>query len=404
MPTVLTKDGAIEERENQTYATRETCRACFAKTLTSVIDFGVQYLPRFPEAIDHSLPAAPLHLVRCGSCGLLQLEHTVKPELLYKNYWYRSSINQTMRTQLDDLIEFASQYHKRGAWLDIGANDGYLLSRVSEKFEKTAVEPSDDFQGPLNAVADHVVHGYFSADKVAGKYDVITSAAMFYDLDDPTLFVRDIAKSLSPEGVWVNQLNDAPTMLKKMAFDGICHEHLTYYDVHALDQMYRQEGLTITRVSFNDTNGGSVRVVGRKSTRQREDMLGIPRTKQEDVDSFVRRTKKWKERMLDLCHGPLSQGKTYAYGASTKGTMMLQYLEAACFKAVADRNPLKYGKRMVGSWLPVVSEEEMREDHPKHVVVLPWGLARDEFLRREAKTIEAGTTFVMPLPNIEFIL
>ncbi len=387
------------------YTTQRTCRACHSAGLLPVLDLGVQYLPRFVPEPDLGLPKAPLQLVRCATCDLLQLGHSVKADLLFRRYWYRSSINGSMKVALQQVVDHGLQYFRQGKWLDIGANDGYLLSQVPRNFRKVACEPSLDFQESLEANANQVVNEYFSADKFVDTYDVITSVACFYDVDEPGKFVGDVAKLLSPDGVWINQLNDAPTMLRKNAFDSVCHEHVAYYDVPTLERLYREHGLTITRLTHNEVNGGSVRVTARKSTRQREDMLGVPKTSPEEVELFAKRVGKWRDRMHDLCDGPFALGGTYLYGASTKLMVMLQYLgETSCFIAAAERNPLKYGLRMAGSWTPIISEDEMRGRKPKYIVVGPWGLSRDEFLARERQTLAEGATFVWPLPSIELTL
>ena len=129
-----------------TYTTRTTCRSCDEANFEAVLDLGDCYLPTFVVARDEALPKAPLDLVRCDSCGLLQLRHETDPELLCRDYWYRSGINQTMRDALADVVLDGMRYSKEGVWLDIGANDGYLLSRVSERFTKIASEPALNMQ------------------------------------------------------------------------------------------------------------------------------------------------------------------------------------------------------------------------------------------------------------------
>lgn len=400
---MIDKDGEVKLMDEH-YVAVSHCRVCHDMELEPVLDLGEQFLPRFVPEVDYGLPRAPLQLVRCVVCGLLQLKHTVQPDLLFRKYWYRSSINQTMKVALVHLVEHAVQYHKFGSWLDIGANDGYLLSQVPDAFQKTACEPALDFADALNDKAQRVVTDYFSAELCPGPYDVITSAACFYDVDDPHRFVADIAKVLSNDGIWVNQLNDSPTMMEKNGFDGICHEHLMYYSVPDLANLYRQHGLTITRVTHNEVNGGSVRVIARKSTRAREDMLGLKTPSREQVLAFAGRVKKWKERMLDLCHGPFAQHGCWVYGASTKLMVMLQYLDChETWIAAAERNPLKYNLKMVGSWTPIVSEQAMRESRPAYVLCGPYSF-REEFLRRERSLLDAGATMVMPLPSIELSL
>ena len=386
------------------YREVKRCRGCHGDELESVLDLGEMFLPRWVSEIDYSLPRAPLHLVRCVHCGLLQLKHTTDSDLLFRKYWYRSSINATMREALRDVVKNALKYHKFGSWLDIGANDGWLISQVPTTFNTTACEPALDFADELKHKAKRVVTDYFGAETCPGPYDVITSCAMFYDLQDPGAFVHDIAQSLSSDGIWINQFNDSPTMLESNDFPAICHEHLTYWDVPTLADLYRQHGLTITDISHNTVNGGSVRVTARKSTRNRADILGIKRPSRQDAMSFAARAKKWKERMQDLCTGPFAMRGAWIYGASTKLSVMLQYLETTeCFMAIADRNPLKYNLRLAGPWIPIVSEEAMRDNNPKYVLVGPWPF-RDEFIQRERAMLDRGAVLVFPHPNIEIVL
>ena len=198
------------------FVERKTCRSCDSKTLVAVLDLGDQYLSNFVDRADSSLPRAPLELVRCADCGLLQLLHTADRDLMYRDYWYRSSVNQTMKDALADVVLAGMQFRREGYWLDIGANDGYLLSQVPSSFYRIACEPADNFHEELGHKFESVIPTYFSNAELDGrKCDVVTSAAMFYDLDDPNRFVDDIRKSLAPDGVWINQLSDSPTIWRR---------------------------------------------------------------------------------------------------------------------------------------------------------------------------------------------
>ena len=250
------------------YITRTACRNCSEPRLQPVLSLGECYLPTFVKQRDDSLPKAPLDLVRCDTCGLLQLKHETDMELLCREYFYRSSVNQTMRDALADVVLDAGKYAKEGVFLDIGANDGYLLSRVNERFTKVAVEPALNMQPMLEEHADHIDANFFSAEgflQFADKAHIITSCACFYHVSDPDLFVHDIAKCLSDTGVWINQLSDAPTMLRLNAFDAICHEHACYWDAHQLNLLYQRHGLHIVSIKHNNVNGGSIRVAAMKS-------------------------------------------------------------------------------------------------------------------------------------------
>ena len=386
----------------QVFTKRNDCRIC-GKPIELKLSLGDQYLVDFPKEKDATLPKAPLELCRCRGCGLLQLGHTVNPDLLYREFWYRSSVNQTMRDALLDVVQHGLQFVPQPrSWLDIGANDGYLLSRVPKDCRTIAVEPALNFAGVLQEHCNRVVSEYFTG--LDEKVDVITSIAMFYDLEDPSKFVGDIAKTLTDEGVWVNQLNHAPGMLKTNAFDAICHEHLCYYDVPALKELYGKHGLRIISVGYNEINGGSVRVVACKIGAHLGfgSTAGTPRTDEDEVHAFAERVQRWKEITSGILYG--LPGPIWGYGASTKGSTMLQYLDGGgMLVGIADRNPAKSGRRMVGSWIPITDEVTMRRARPRHLLVLPWSF-RQEFVLREAELRAKGTTMLFPLPHLEFVL
>ena len=417
----VTKDGNMNfsEMAETPRAKRFThCRGCIEGSLEPVLSLGNQYVVGFVKEITLNLPRVPLNLMRCNKCGLLQLEHSTDVTIFSKEYWYRSSVNKTMRDALDDVVKTGLQYVHHGRWLDIGANDGYLLSQVPPGFTKIACEPALNFTDKLDEIADYVIPSLFSADnsclydpkglelRSRGGCDVITSCAMFYDLDDPNKFVKDIATVLSPDGIWINQLNDSPTMLKANAFDSICHEHVTYYDVHSLSAIYERNGLSIIGITYNDVNGGSIRVVAEKavSKTRKIQLHDHKRVSERDAELFADRTRKWKTTMTNLVTGTLSYtNKTWLYGASTKGMVMLQYLDLnEAFCGLAERNPAKFGLKMAGTWIPIRPEEEMRADRPQYVMVLPWAF-KQEFVEREKALLEDGTTMIFPLPNIEFV-
>ncbi len=397
------------QRNTLDYARRDTCRVC-SGTMSDVLDLGKQFLVRFPKTVDWDLPRAPIVLVACDACGLLQLRHVVNPDLLYREFHYRSGINQTMRDALQDVVDSGLEYHAKGTWLDIGANDGYLLMCLPTGWRKIACEPALNFTAQLYERADHVIPDYFTAehefltDRGRGGCNVITSIAMFYDLDEPDRFVSDIAKALAPDGLWINQLNDSPTMLRENAFDSVVHEHLVYYDLPNLAKLYARHGMVITKVTFNEVNGGSARVFAHKQVAgvRPASLAGIPQPSTDEVCAFAYRTRRWKHHMQDILSS--IKGDVWGYGASTKGSTMLQYLDMPHrFTAIADRNPLKHGTMMPGSWIPITSEERLRDVKPAHAFVMPWAF-RDEFVARERDLRRAGTSLIFPLPNIEFVL
>lgn len=379
------------------------CRACGSGRLITVLSLGTQFVVDFVKEANPLLPKAPLELMLCDACDLLQLSVSVDPNLLWRgNYWYRSSVNDTMRRALSDVVNNGCKYHDGGVWIDIGANDGFLLSKVPNGFRKVGIEPSATLIPLLEEHADTVVNDFFRIENCpVPNAQVITSCACFYDVDDPNKFCADVAKLLSNDGVWINQFTGADEMVKATAFDGICHEHRCYYTLPSLQRLYHQNGLKIVDVSWNDVNGGSVRVTAKKGSQVN---IYQPLSRN-DIYSFARRVKKWQANfrwLIDELHG--AGKKIYGVAASTKGTALLQYVDRPrAITAVSDRNPVKHGLKMVGTWTPICDEQTLRDARPDVLLCLAWSF-KDEIVERERETLERGALLLFPLPSITAVL
>ena len=250
---------------------RKTCRVCGSQALTPVIDLGEQHLQGSFIKPGKEIPPMrkiPLTLVRCDptkderACGLLQMEHSVPPEILYSAYWYRSGTNNTMRNHLRNIVEEAVTLlgQSSGAVLDIGCNDGTLLGYYPQNFDKYGVDPSDVAQEIEDNVT--VFQDIFPSEELANKvpdnyFQIITSIAMFYDLEDPVSFTKEIARLLAREGIWIFEMSYMPSMLKMNSYDTICHEHLEYYSLALIENILKRANLKVVNASLNDINGGS---------------------------------------------------------------------------------------------------------------------------------------------------
>lgn len=402
--------------------TRTTCRVCDGE-FSPVLSLGEQYVSNFllPEQSDGI--KAPLDLVLCNQCSLLQLRHTVPCNAMYQNYWYRSGTNQTMRTALADIANTSEKLidlQPGDAVLDIGCNDGTLLASYETKgIFRIGFDPAANLTVFSHKVADRVVSNFFSAEEFyrdsvlkTHRPKIVTSIAMFYDLEDPNKFVSDVKKVMHPDGVWVIQMSCLPSMLKQHDFGNICHEHLEYYSLRSLEYLLDLHNLIVSDVQLNDVNGGSFRVFVRnegpvsdrvRKMRSEENKLDLGDV--ESYSEFVIWIERIKEDISEFIKDQNCFGRTVAvYGASTKGNVMLQYfgLDNSLIVAASERNSDKWGKVTVGTRIPIVSEEDARNMKPDYFLVLPWHFI-DEFVSREKDYLLNGGRFIVPLPHFTLI-
>jgi hypothetical protein len=372
----------------------------------------------------------PTQLVRCdvmrdeNGCGLLQLAHTFPPEILYANYWYRSGTNATMRNHLAEIAKSATVIvgEVTPVVLDIGCNDGTLLSNYPDGATRFGVDPSDIANSIEGDVT--VLNTTFPSEQALSVLpergcDIVTSIAMFYDLEAPVDFATAIRDLLKPNGIWVFEMSYLPLMLLQNSFDTICHEHLEYYSLAVLETIAAQAGLRIFKVELNDCNGGSIRCYachasqGKFGSTEDKDFIHRLRNREFEMEldtdkpylQFQERINRTREDLNQLLFEIRSRGeRIHIYGASTKGNVLLQWygINRIIVDCAADRNPQKVGSRTLGTDIPIVSEEQSRAAKPDYYLVLPWHF-RSEFLERERSTIESGTKMIFPLPVVEVV-
>lgn len=412
---------------------RNTCRVCGSAALTKVIDLGPMYLQGSFVRPGKELPPMrriPTLLVRCDpsrdekACGLLQMLHSVPPAILYSVYWYRSGTNRTMNDHLREIAEEAATLlgKKDARVLDIGCNDGTLLKYYPEKFVKYGIDPSDvakDLDGDIHVIKDTFPSQELTRELAGARLDIITSIAMFYDLEDPVGFVRAIKKNLAEEGLWIFEMSYMPSMLQLNSYDTICHEHLEYYSLAVLEIILGMAGMKIVRAQLNEINGGSIRCYAthahvfplkdpehaRFLNQLRYDEFDLELDIDKPYRDFQARIEQHRAELTDLLKKLKSEGnRIHIYGASTKGNTILQLcgIDKYIIDMAADRNPDKFGARTLGTDIPIVSEEESRRLRPDYYLVLPWHF-KQEFLEREQAMLDQGVGMIFPLPTVEII-
>ena len=404
------------------------CRSCCSTNLTNILSLGLQYPSNFIElnSISDKREQIPLELIFCEKkdCGLLQLKHTASRESLYKEYWFRSGLNEKMVEALKDItksVEKRISLSENDIVLDIGCNDGTLLRSYQSKVRLVGFEPASNLVDEAKEGTDLIINNFFNSHEFMQHFPnerikVITSIAMFYDLEDPNSFVSDIVNCLDQDGIWVIQMAYLIPMLELNAFDNIVHEHLEYWSLKSLKRLLEEHNLEIFDVELNDVYGGSFRIFVKTKRNdkiniqnsvdeflKKEDEFGLE--KKETYLNFANRVNSLKNKLNDFIKKEISNGKLiYAYGASTKGNTLLQFynLNNKLISKAADRDSKKFGKMTVGSNIPIISEEQARDEKPDYFLVLPWHLV-DFFKERENKFLNNGGKFIVPLPDFKII-
>lgn len=413
------------------YKKINNCRICGNSNLEEIIDLGKQALTGLFPLKHEKVPNGPLRLVRCvksgsnNGCGLVQLYHNYDLGVLYgDNYGYRSSLNKSMVDHLNFIVKKIKQkveVKKGDLIIDIASNDGTLLKAYEIKGAKlVGIDPTikkfkDFYPGHIETIPD-----FFSAKAVkksfSQKAKVITSIAMFYDLESPISFMEQISEILDENGIWVFEQSYMPNMLTNVSYDTICHEHLEYYALQQIKWMTERVGLKIIDVELNDTNGASFcitvakekaafRVNSRAINKilRSEEEIGINNKKvYKHFEKEVRKHRQELKKFLEKINK--NKKKILGYGASTKGNVILQFcnITRQDIPFIADVNEYKYGRFTPGTRIPIISEQEAKAMSPDYFMVLPWHFKKNS-IEREKEYLRQGGKLFFPLPKLEIV-
>ena len=393
------------------------CRLCPNTKLKRIHDFGRHYVSNFVTKNNIKKGVkAPLNLVYCNNCKLLQLEHSAPQEIMYKKfYWYRSGVTNTMKIALKDIflkVKKMSILKKGDTILDIGANDGTLLKYFKDDgFNTIGCEPAKNLTNELKKNCNHVINNFWNfkyLNNILNKHKlkkpkIIMAIGMFYDLEDPSKFISDAAKSLDDDGVFIAQLMCLNSMIKENDLGNICHEHLEFYSYPSLKFLFEKNGFKIIKIEENEINGGSYRIFCKKNVKK--SISYKEKTSLADIKKFIKRVEKNKKTCLSFIKKCNNKGeKVFLYGASTKGNTLLQYygIDSKMISFASERSPEKLGKYTIGSGLKIISEKAARKLNPKYFFVMPYAFIK-EFIIRENKWLKKGGKFILPYPNFKVL-
>ncbi len=409
------------------YTAINKCRISGSNHLVSVLNLGEQYLTGvFPANKNETITKGPLELVWSPESQLLQLNHSYDLGEMYgDNYGYRSGLNQSMVEHLTakiNRLEERVNLMPGDCVIDIGSNDATSLKAYFTKgIKRIGVDPTgakfrEYYTDEIQLIPDFFPNAEVKKAVKDSKVKIITSIAMFYDLEDPIGFARNISACIHKEGVWHFEQSYMPSMIRLNSYDTICHEHLEFYTLYNIRYILDKADMRIIDVQMNGINGGSFAVTAaRKDSSHRSNEALINWLLQQEAKmgfdtpkpfrDFEERVFKHRESLRTLIDSLCADGKKIlGYGASTKGNVVLQFCNftSAQLPAIADVNPLKYGCFTPGTHIPIVSEKDARDMKPDYYLVLPWHF-KDSIVRREKEFLRTGGKLIFPFPEIEIV-
>ncbi len=406
------------------YTEIKKCRICHKTDFSTVLSLGEQYLTGvFPKTPTEKITRGPLDLVWCPHCGLLQMKQSYNLGEMYgDNYGYRSGLNASMVQHLKQKIrtlELLAKPAGNDLVVDIGSNDATSLKAYSGKHQKVGIDPTgkkfkEYYSEGLTLIPDFFSEAVFRAVFPTEKAKIVTSIAMFYDLEDPVAFVKEIESILADDGIWHFEQSYMPAMLRTNSYDTICHEHLEFYSFKVVKDMLESCGMRVVDVQMNAINGGSFAITAcKKKARfssnrpvidwmlRQEDDLELDTLK--PYQDFAERVFRHRKNLTELISALVADGKKIiGYGASTKGNVLLQFcgLTAKHIPCIAEVNAEKFGSCTPGTHIPIISEKDARAMRPDYFFVLPWHF-KSSILEREKDYLANGGKFIFPLPEIE---
>jgi SAM-dependent methyltransferase len=406
---------------------RNTCRLCESKDLQLIYK-----MPASPPVDNFrvvgeseiSLPNFPMDLYLCNVCGHAQLLDIVDPDILYGNYIYTSSSSSDLDSHFKEYAESIVKYFKyqrNDKVLDIGSNDGLLLSKFATfDLKVLGIDPSSYVASKATEKGIPTVVSYFNktaADKLLtefGAFDLVTANNVFSHADNLREFAECVCSILSESGAFIFEVSYLKDLVENMVIDYIYHEHLCHHSIKPLKQFLNTCGLKLIYVERVNTKGGSIRCYVVKTNNPRPVEVVVDQMISDEIASGLYNIKTYRnieskmgavsKSLQDILVGTLGDGGTVAvYGASATCTVLSAIMDLSQLTSfIVDDNPDRQKRLSPGYMVPVLAPIAITQYQPTFVVILAWRFA-EEIINRNRDYLELGGTFIVPLPKIELI-